>query len=83
MTTHITETIPDLDVLDPDEAGISEEEARRRRVERNKPLIALLDEWIAEGENATDEERRIAEEEWEQFFREFEPLRVREYHHEP
>ncbi len=78
-----TETVPGRDLLDPDEPGISEDEARRRRIVRNQPLIALIDEWIAEAEIAMEEERRIAEEEWEQFFREFEPLRLREYHHEP
>ena len=44
--------------LDPDEEGIDEEESRRRRIERNRSLITLLDQWIAEGENATEEERR-------------------------
>ncbi len=82
MTIPMTETHPGCDVLDQDEPGIGEDEARRRRIERNRPLLALLDEWIAEGENATDEERRIAEAEWEPFFREFQPLSLREYHHE-
>ena len=69
--------------LDPDEEGIDEEESRRRRIERNRSLITLLDQWIAEGENATEEERRQAIEEWEEFFRDFEPVRFREYQHEP
>lgn len=72
-----------IEELDPDEPGITEEKSRRRRIERNKPLIALLDQWIAEGENATEEERRIAEEEWKEFFENFEPFRLREYQHEP
>ena len=80
MTVPITEAQRDLD---PFENGIEVEESRRRQIVRNQPLIALLDSWIAEGESATDEERRIAEAEWEQFFREFEPLRFRDYHHEP
>jgi len=62
MTTPTTETVPGRDLLDPDEPGISDDEARRRRIERNQPLIALLDAWIAEAENMSDEERRKAEE---------------------
>ena len=76
MTTPITE--PDLS-LDPWEEGISEEESRRRQRARNQSLIALIDSWIAEGENATDEERRAAEEEWEEFMRGIEPVRFREW----
>jgi hypothetical protein len=82
MTSPITATETGLERLDPDEPGISDEESRRRRIERNKPLIALLDQWIAEGENATEEERQRAVDEWEEFFRDFEPVRFREYHHE-
>ena len=69
MTTPTTETISDADILDPDEPGIDEDEARRRRIVRNQPLIALLDKWIAEAENMTDEERRQAQEDWEEFAR--------------
>ncbi len=70
-------------LLDPREAGISEEEAERRRSAARQSLLALVDSWIAEGDNATDEERRLAEEEWKDFFENFEPFRLREYQHEP
>ena len=76
MTTPVTE--PDLS-LDPWEEGISDEESRRRQPARNQSLIALIDSWIAEGENATDEERRAAEEEWDEFLRGIEPVRFREW----
>ncbi len=66
MTSPITE--PDL-LLDPREDGIDEEEAQRRRTTAKQSLLALIDSWIAEGENATDEERRIAEQEWEELKR--------------
>ena len=66
MTTPITE--PDLS-LDPWEEGIAEEEAERRRIAARQSLMALIDSWIEEAESATDEERRIAEEEWEEFVR--------------
>ncbi len=66
MTTPTAES--DL-LLDPWEAGIDEDEAQRRRIAARQSLIALLDEWIAEGENATEEERRIAEQEWEELKR--------------
>ena len=66
MTTPLTE--PDLS-LDPWEAGISEEEARRRQRARNQSLLALINSWIEEAENMTVEERRQAERDWEEFAR--------------
>ena len=64
MTRPITE--PDLS-LDPWEDGIDEEESLRRKLVRNQSLIALIESRIAEGENATEEERRAAEQEWVEF----------------
>jgi hypothetical protein len=66
MTTPIIE--PDL-LLDPREEGIDEEEAERRRVVARQSLVALIDSWIEEAENMTDEERRQAERDWEEFAR--------------
>lgn len=80
MTISISET---EHLLDPREEGISDEEAERRRVAAKQSLLALVDSWIAEGENATEEERRRAEEEWKEFFENFEPFQLREYRHEP
>lgn len=70
-------------LLDPGEEGISAEEAERRRLAAKQSLLALIDSWIAEGQNATEEERRRAEEEWKEFFETFEPFRLGEYGHEP
>lgn len=66
MTAPITETDP---AVEPADGLIDEEEARRQRIARNRPTIELLQSWIDEAENATDEERRIAQEEWEEFVR--------------
>ncbi len=69
MTTPTTEADLTLNLLDLDEDGLSEEEARRRRIERNKPLVALIQSWIDEAENATEEERRQAAEDWDELKR--------------
>jgi hypothetical protein len=80
MTIPVSETER---LLDPREEGISQEEAERRRVAAKQSLLALINSWIAEGENATEEERRAAAEEWRDFFENFEPFQLREYRHEP
>lgn len=73
MTTSTTE----IDrLLDPREVGISEEEARLRRIERNKPHVALIQSWIDEAENATDEERKQAAEDWEELKRALDEDRI-------
>lgn len=59
-----------------DDASVNDEAARQQRIERNRPAIELLESWIAEGERATDEERRIAEEEWEAFKRGIDEFRL-------
>lgn len=67
MTIPVTET---HHLLNPREEGISEEEAERRRVAAKQSSLAPLDSWVAEGESATEEDRRHAEEERKRGLRE-------------
>lgn len=52
-------------VLQKPKTHESEEERRKRQIELNQPLIALLDSWLAEDEEPTEAERR----EFEEFMR--------------
>lgn len=49
-------------VLRKPNSSDSEEEQRRLQIERNKPLIALLDSWL-EDDSESPEEQRVALEE--------------------
>jgi hypothetical protein len=73
MSAHVIKPGP---AVEPTEELEDEEHARLRQIERNRPAIELIESWIREGEAATDEERRIAEQEWEEFKRGIDEYRL-------